>query len=473
MRFRSCVYLAFLAVPTALFAQRGGGGGGGGGGRSGGGGGGGGRNSGGGGGGGNNGEMAVRDLRNLDPVAVLLDKKKDLKIDDAHKKQLEQLDDSLKTVNAKFISQIDSVQAANHKSSLSISGPQSDDAKKDAAALAAQKRDDGKVVITAALKSLQASNSAAQDKGLTLVAEELRSKATDFIKKNNADVTAKLGGGGGGGGCGVEWEWGVGRERCCRRRLPRFFAPTPHPHPHSPPHSSTAPGIVKGMDIYTLGLALGGVGLAGMALGGIGRHGGGRPGGAHSGHGSPGAAGGHATGHSGHAGHGVQAGHTSHVVSNAIRGAGRAARGGRGKAAGWLIAIMSPRVIFSFALGFGAAGTLLRPLFGEPLLLAGALVGGVAFERLLVTPLWNLLLRFASNPAMTLESVVTEEATVVSTFDVNGEGLIAVEVDGQIVQLLGRLQASDLAMGCKVRPGTRIRIEEVNTERNRCTVSVI
>jgi hypothetical protein len=144
--------------------------------------------------------MAVRDLRNLDPIAVLLDKRKDLKIDDAHKKLLEQLDDSVKKVNAKFISQIDSVQGANHKSSLSIGGPQSDDAKKDAAAEAAQKRQETKTIATAALKLLRASNAAAQEKGVAMVDEALRSKAQDLIKKNDDDVNAKLVGGGGGGG---------------------------------------------------------------------------------------------------------------------------------------------------------------------------------------------------------------------------------------------------------------------------------
>jgi hypothetical protein len=110
-------------------------------------------------------------------------------------------------------------------------------------------------------------------------------------------------------------------------------------------------------------------------------------------------------------------------------------------------------------------------VLGGALLFVAAAVGGVAFERFIVAPLWNLAMRFASNPALTLESAVTDEATAVSNFDANGQGLVAIELDGQVVQILGTLQAGDRAMGVKVRAGERLRIEEVDTARNRCTVS--
>ena len=49
-------------------------------------------------------------------------------------------------------------------------------------------------------------------------------------------------------------------------------------------------------------------------------------------------------------------------------------------------------------------------------------------------------MRFASTPASMLESAVTDEATAVTSFDANGQGIVSVEVDGQIVQILATLQ---------------------------------
>lgn len=134
---------------------------------------------------------------------------------------------------------------------------------------------------------------------------------------------------------------------------------------------------------------------------------------------------------------------------------------------------MSPRLLFSLALGFGASGLLLRPMVGGPLLLAGAALGAVVFDRFLVSPLWNFTMRFASKPAATLESAVSDEATAVTSFDNNGEGIVSLEVDGQVVQILATLQKNDRLLGTRVRAGQKVRIEEVDTEKNCCTVSLI
>jgi hypothetical protein len=129
--------------------------------------------------------------------------------------------------------------------------------------------------------------------------------------------------------------------------------------------------------------------------------------------------------------------------------------------------------LFSFALGFGAAGLIARPLLGGLLLAATAVAGAVLFERALVSPLWNFLMRFASNPAQTLESAVTDEATAVTTFDPNGCGIVSLEVDGQIQQILATLSAEDRRLGVRVHAGQRVRIDDVDAERNRCTVSLL
>lgn len=134
----------------------------------------------------------------------------------------------------------------------------------------------------------------------------------------------------------------------------------------------------------------------------------------------------------------------------------------------------SPRFLFSLVLGFGTAGELLRPVLGGPLLLVAALAGGLLFERILVSPLWNLAMRFASAPAVTLESAVSDEATAVTAFDANGQGIVSLEVDGQVVQILATLRPDDRALGAaRVRAGQRVRIEDVDAEQNRCTVSLI
>jgi len=137
----------------------------------------------------------------------------------------------------------------------------------------------------------------------------------------------------------------------------------------------------------------------------------------------------------------------------------------------WTIA--SPRFLFSFALGFGATGIIARQALGGALLSAAAVGGAVLLERALVTPLWNFIMRFASKPAETLESAVTDEATAVTAFDPNGHGIVSLEVDGQIQQILATLSADDRRLGVRIHAGQRVRIDEVDAERNRCTVSLL
>jgi hypothetical protein len=188
------------------------------------------------------------------------------------------------------------------------------------------------------------------------------------------------------------------------------------------------------MDLYTFSLLLGGAGLAAMGFKGLAPRIG--------------------SGHGHH--HGHHHGPLKHV--------------GHGRAS--IRSFLSPRVIFSVLLGVGLTGLLLDNLVGGLLLLALSLAGGLLFETFAIAPLWNFLLRFASAPALTLESCVTDDATAVTTFDSRGHGLIAVELDGQVIQVLGTLKPTDRAAGLRVRAGDRVRIEEVDAARNRCTVSV-
>jgi len=215
------------------------------------------------------------------------------------------------------------------------------------------------------------------------------------------------------------------------------------------------------MDIYTFSLGLGASGLGVMALGGLARHGAtGRTGHgvSHGGHaplvGAQGSAG-HGHGHLGH-GHG----HVGHAHDAAWVHAQLA----------WLA---SPRVWFGVALGLGAAGSVAREwLGGAPLFLA-ALLTGLLFERYVLTALWHLTLRFASQPALTLETAVAGDATAVTAFDADGHGIVQIVLDGQVVQVLGRLTPGSRRLGHRVRAGETLRVEDVDVQRNRCHVSVL
>lgn len=200
------------------------------------------------------------------------------------------------------------------------------------------------------------------------------------------------------------------------------------------------------MDFFLIAFVLGVAGLAVMAVGGLGHHG------AH-GHGH------HGDGSHGHGQHGH--GHDGHHGQHDVAGGGR----------DMVLALASPRVVFAVLLGLGAAGLLLRPvLHGGLALLAAALVLGVLFERAAVAPVWRFVERFASTPAQTLETALYDHARAASGFDARGEGLVALELDGQVVQLLGQLRPEDRAL--RVRAGDRLRVEAVDAERHRCTVSV-
>ena len=176
--------------------------------------------------------------------------------------------------------------------------------------------------------------------------------------------------------------------------------------------------------------------------------------------------GGHDVSHGGH-GHGGHAGHDvgGHHGAAGHHGDHDATQSGHS----WAWQILSPRVLFSVLVGLGATGLAGEPYLGGVLLLLLALAGGIAFELVAVRPLWNFFFRFASAPALTLESALYDTGTAVTRFDESGSGLIALEVDGQVLQVLATLRPQD--RGLRVRAGDRLMVEEVDGARNRCVVS--
>ena len=208
------------------------------------------------------------------------------------------------------------------------------------------------------------------------------------------------------------------------------------------------------MDFYVVSLAAGATGLAAMAVVGL-SHAGDAGHGGHGGHGGHDAHLGHAGGHDAHLGHvGAHAPHAAHAGEHG---------------ASWMQSLLSPRVLFALMVGFGAGGLLAEPL-REPWRLGAAILGAAAFEALLVGPIWRFLFRFESSPALTLESAIEDDARAVTGFDADGHGLVAVDVDGQIVQLLATLVPDDRARGVRIRSGDVVRIADVDPARGRCTV---
>ena len=204
------------------------------------------------------------------------------------------------------------------------------------------------------------------------------------------------------------------------------------------------------MPIYEFSLALGAAGLGIMGLSGF----------AHT-------MGGH---HAAHAPHGSHTTHHAGSMRAGMRAGRAAARGARGGGTRALWALLSPRPLFSMLVGFGAVGLILHPVVPGPLLLPVAAAGGILFELGITRPLWNFLFRFESAPALTLETCVGDEARAATSFDAKGDGLVALELDGQMVQLLGTLHREDRDAGVRVRAGDPVRIDEVDAERNRCIV---
>jgi hypothetical protein len=220
------------------------------------------------------------------------------------------------------------------------------------------------------------------------------------------------------------------------------------------------------MDVYGFCLALGGTGLAAMAVGGLAHVG--HDGHGHAGHGGDGGHGhgGHAYGHAGHA-------HTAELHAGHAHGTHAYSAPAHPAPAhqSWFFSLLSPRVLFALLVGFGAGGLLASPL-GEPWRAGAAVLAAAAFEGLLVGPLWRMLFRFESSPAATLESTIEDDARAVMGFDTNGQGLVALDVDGQVVQLLATLSADDRARGARVRSGDLVRVSSIDAARHRCTVRI-
>lgn len=219
------------------------------------------------------------------------------------------------------------------------------------------------------------------------------------------------------------------------------------------------------MTFFLIVMCVGLVGLVAMALPGLFHHGltghghatthlhGAGPHVAHHGHAAvpPAHAGTHAGHASGHAAHGSHAVHTG------------------GKSLAHLIP--EPRLIFSFLALYGAFGNALVGLSLASVWFAAlvALLPALLVERYLLAPLWKLAFRFQGQPSSPMPALLLEEAQAVTPFR-NGKGMVRVVRDGRSVQLSARLIEGQSTL--PVRVGDRLRIEDVDPEKERVTVSL-
>lgn len=254
-----------------------------------------------------------------------------------------------------------------------------------------------------------------------------------------------------------------------------------------------------GMNLYFLFFALGATGMIAMAILGVaGGHGGGRSHGgrahgatphshAHAGHAHSGVA--HSATHIAVAGRGaadariagakvgarVTGAKTSGARTNGARGSrGARANGARGSFKDALSSWLSPRVLFTLSLGIGATGLLLEPIISNEIARAlVSIVGGLFLEKALVAPLWELLMRFGSAPARTLESAVLEEAVALTAFDSHGCGLVSITLGGHEMRALARLKPNTDLPPPRVKSGDVLIVESVNAARGQCVVSFL
>lgn len=207
------------------------------------------------------------------------------------------------------------------------------------------------------------------------------------------------------------------------------------------------------MSVFITLLVVGLTGLVFMALPAFSHHAGIGHGGADAGHIAPHA--GHAAGvhshdigsHAGH--HDAAAPHTT--------------------SSGFLGLIPSPRTLFSLLTFYGAFGNLFQQYFHLAMGMSAALalIPAYLLERWAATPLWTFLMGFAAPPSRPMQSLLLKEAEATSNFS-NGKGMVKVIHDEREVQFLAQLTPEQA--GIPVNVGTKLRVEEVDAEKERLTV---
>jgi hypothetical protein len=200
------------------------------------------------------------------------------------------------------------------------------------------------------------------------------------------------------------------------------------------------------LTLMVVGLA----GLVAMALPALARHGG-------TGHA-------HGALHAGHIGKLAAPGHASTALVAAKASS-------LARPSGMTRFLPSPRLVFSMAALYGAFGNvLLAAHFALGWAALAAIVPAALVERFAVTPLWRLVFRYQGQPSGPLVDLVMSEATAVTGFR-RGRGIVSLVREGRSVQFSARL--IDTQIGVPVKVGDRLRVEDIDPERERLTVSIL
>jgi len=133
--------------------------------------------------------------------------------------------------------------------------------------------------------------------------------------------------------------------------------------------------------------------------------------------------------------------------------------------------LLSPMDLFAMAFGAGTAGVLLQGVLAPGLLIYAAIAGALAFNFLVMKPIFALAMKFASRPSEGLEGTVALQGRAITKFDTEGKGLVQLTLDGQIVQLLASLDPAERELGENVVKGDDVTVLEVDAKRNMCTIS--
>ncbi len=177
-------------------------------------------------------------------------------------------------------------------------------------------------------------------------------------------------------------------------------------------------------------------------------------------------------GHSGDTaahGHGQHGHQTQHSHDHDGDNHGRSGGSSLGSA---VMGLLSPLTLFSAALGTGATGLLLGAIVRSSVLLAlAAVLGGIILYAAVVQPIYRVIFGFASRPAEALEGAVAKSAEAMTRFDARGQGIVKVNVDGQIVRLLAHLDPEDAKNGVAVSPGESLVVISVDSAKNVCQVT--
>lgn len=195
------------------------------------------------------------------------------------------------------------------------------------------------------------------------------------------------------------------------------------------------------------------------------------------GHGGTHSVGGHGHSSLGHGGHSV-GGHTSHVLQaghghnakpvNTAHGESPAASA---RIRSFALIFVSPLDLFSFCMGAGLVGLLLPPIFTQTTVICLAVVGALLFDFGITRQIMRLMFAFAAKPSEGLEGMIAQSAVAETAFDHEGKGLIKLVLDGQTVQILARLDPTELSQGVHIAKGETVVILEVDAKRNICRVT--